>query len=54
MRLLVLRVLSLHKCRREPRSDYHHPANYVLMSLLGGVLYYSHPSFLIDTFFQTI
>lgn len=26
-------------------SDYHHPANYVLISLLGGVLYYSHPSF---------
>lgn len=34
------------------RSDYHHPANYVLMSLLGGVYYYSHPSFLIDTFFK--
>lgn len=35
-------------------SDYHHPANYVLIPLLGGVLYYSHPSFLTDTFFQTI
>ena len=29
-------------------------ANYVLMPLLGGVLYYFHPSFLTDTFFQTI
>lgn len=51
MRLLVLGVLSLHKCRREPRSDSA-SGNYVLMSLLGEVLYYSHPSFLTDTFFK--